>query len=112
MFAQPEVKYALHPLLGTTVSHLTFSPIVGSMSVVNRAPSRGGAFEKMTMSCCLCEPMETAQYIGDDTHAVVTRIKGHQSTDFAAVLRGPLCRWVSSLAHRQVLTQGRGQRSA
>ena len=24
----------------------------------------------MSMSCCMCEPMETAQSLGDDTHAV------------------------------------------
>ena len=25
----------------------------------------------MTMSCCVCEPTEKAQSVGDDTHAVV-----------------------------------------
>ena len=51
------------------------------MFVVNRAPSRGGACE-MTMSCCTCEPLDG----------------GYMVTDFAAVLRGPLCRRVASLA--------------
>ena len=45
----------------------------------------------MTMSCCVCGPMETAQSLGDDTRAVVTRLNGHQSADFAAVLRGLCC---------------------
>ena len=35
----------------------------------------GGAFE-MTMSCCVCEPMEAAQSLCHDTYAVVTRVKG------------------------------------
>ena len=34
----------------------------------------------MTMSSCMCELMETAQSLGDDTHAIVTLLKGHQST--------------------------------
>ena len=51
----------------------------------------------MTMSSCMCEPMETAQSPGDDTHAVVTRLKGHQSTD--CTVCGPWRRWVESLAH-------------
>ena len=34
------------------------------------APRCGGA-QEMSMSCCMCEPMETAQSLGDDTHAVV-----------------------------------------
>ena len=29
----------------------------------------------MSMSCCMCEPMETAQSLGDDTHAVATTAK-------------------------------------
>ena len=78
------------------------------MFVASRAPSRGGACE-MTMSSCMCGPMETAQATGDDTHAAVARIKEHRSADIATVLRGPLCRWVASLAHRWVLTHGREQ---
>ena len=27
------------------------------------------------MSCCMCEPTETAQSLGDDAHAVATRPK-------------------------------------
>ena len=50
----------------------------GSMFVVNRAPSRGDAHET-TMSCCMCEPTETAQSVGDDPHVVVTRLKEHQT---------------------------------
>ena len=63
----------------------------------NGAPSRGGASE-MTMSSCMCEPMETAQSLGDDTHAVVTRLKGHQSTD--CTVCGSWRRCVESLAHQ------------
>ena len=48
----------------------------------------------MTMSSCMCEPTKTAQSLGDDTHAVVTRLQGHQST-----VCGSLFRWVESLAH-------------
>ena len=51
----------------------------------------------MTMSSCMCEPMETAQSLGDDTHAVVTRLKEHQSTE--CTVCGPWRRWVESLAH-------------
>ena len=51
----------------------------------------------MTMSSRMCEPMETARSPGDDTHAVVTRLEGHQSTD--CTVCGPLRRWVERLAH-------------
>ena len=37
------------------------------------ALGHGGAKE-ITKSCCMCEPMETAQSLGDDTHAVVIRL--------------------------------------
>ena len=37
----------------------------------------------MTMSSCTFEPVETVQSPGDDTHAAVTRLKEHQSTDCA-----------------------------
>ena len=33
---------------------------------------------------------------------------GHESTDYTEC--GLLCRWVASLAHRQVLGQGRGRK--
>ena len=62
----------------------------------NGAPSRGGA-QEMTVSSCMCEPMETARSLGDDTHEYVTRLKGHQSTD--CTVCGPWRRWVESLAH-------------
>ena len=41
-------------------------------SDVNGAPTFGGVSE-IPMSCCMCEPKETAQSLGDDTHAVVKR---------------------------------------
>ena len=28
-----------------------------------------GSAEQMTIACCMCEPTETAQSLGDDTHA-------------------------------------------
>ena len=40
----------------------------------NGAPGREDALE-MSMSCCVYEPMETAQCLGDDTHAVIARPK-------------------------------------
>ena len=36
---------------------------------------RGGGAKEMPTSCCMCEPLETAQSLGDDTHAVVSRPK-------------------------------------
>ena len=51
----------------------------------------------MTMSSGMCEPMETAQSLGNDTHATVRRLKGHQSTDCTVCC--PLRRWVESLAY-------------
>ena len=32
----------------------------------------------MSMFCCMCEPVETAQSLGDDTYAVVRRSEGAQ----------------------------------
>ena len=58
----------------------------------------GGAIET-PMSCCMCEPMETAQSLGDDTHAVVKRPKWAWEYGIDTE-RGPPCRWVASLAHR------------
>ena len=46
----------------------------------NGAPRREDALE-MSVSCCVCEPMETAQSLGDDTHAVIVLQSGHESTD-------------------------------
>ena len=54
------------------------------------------------MSCCMCEPSETAQSPGDDTHAVAARPKWIQEHGFHRVC-GPFYRWVASLAHREVL---------
>ena len=33
------------------------------------------ALNKHPMSCCMCEPTETAQSLGDDAHAAVKRPK-------------------------------------
>ena len=53
----------------------------------------------MSICCCMYEPTETAQSLGDDTHAVATRSKEAwkhgQHTE-----RGPPCQWVAGLAHR------------
>ena len=51
----------------------------------------------MTMSSCMREPVKTTQSLGDDTYAVVARLKGHQSTD--CTVCGSWRRWVESLAH-------------
>ena len=71
------------------------------------APRCSGAKE-MTISCCMCKLMETAQSLGDDTHAVATLAKGtaRARTSLSVVL------FVSMviLAHRQVVEQGRGQK--
>ena len=56
----------------------------------------------MSMSCCTCEPMETAQSLGDDTHAVGTRPKWARKHGLR-IWCGPSCRWVARVAHRQVL---------
>ena len=63
----------------------------------------------MPRSCCACEPIEIAQSLGGDTHAVVTRPKWASDHGFHTEC-GPLRRWVDSLAHRTVLKQGRGQK--
>ena len=59
------------------------------------------------MSCCMCESMETAQSLGDDTHAVTMGPKWAREHGLHTWC-GLLCRWVASLANRQVLEQGRG----
>ena len=41
------------------------------------APGRGGD-TYMAMSCCVCDPTGAAQSLGDDTHAVVKRVTGHE----------------------------------
>ena len=56
----------------------------------------------MPMSCCMCESQETAQSLGDDTHEVVKRPKW-ASEHGQHTQCGRFCRWVESLAHRQVL---------
>ena len=50
--------------------------------------------------------METAQYLGYDTHVVTTRPKEHHSTNCTQSV--VFC--VGGLTHRQVLEQGRGQK--
>ena len=57
----------------------------------------------MTMTSFMCEPMETAQSLGDDPHAVGPRPQG--SVRAQATQRcGPLSPCVGgSMGHRQVL---------
>ena len=62
------------------------------------APSCGGALE-MFMCCAMCEPMETAQSRGDDTHTAVKRPKW-ASEHQRHTACGPLCWWVTSLVHQ------------
>ena len=59
------------------------------------------------MSCCMCEPMETAQPLDDDTHAVVTRAKWARENGTHTKC-GPLRHRGASMTHRHVLEQGRG----
>ena len=56
----------------------------------------------MSTCLCMCEPMETAQSLGDDTHAVVKRPKWPSEHERHTAC-GPLCWLVTSLAHQQVL---------
>ena len=37
------------------------------------APQMWRRLGNVSTFCCMCEPLETAQSLGDDTHAVVTR---------------------------------------
>ena len=39
----------------------------------------------MSMSCCMCELVETAQSLGDDTHAVDARLVDCESTDYTGL---------------------------
>ena len=55
----------------------------------------------MTISRRMCSPTEIAKSLGDE---------GVGARDFA--LGGPLCRWVASLGHRQVLELGRVQQTS
>ena len=66
------------------------------MFIVHHAPSREGAYKKDHI---LLHVRATGcpQPVAFDTRAVVTQLKVHHSTDFAAVLRGPLR---GSLVHR------------
>ena len=45
--------------------------------------------KEMTTSCCMCEPMRTAQSFGDDTHAVATGL--HLGTRARTSLRCVVC---------------------
>ena len=56
----------------------------------------------MSTCLCMCEPVETAQSLGDDTHAVVKRPKWALEHERHTAC-GPLCWWVTSLAHQWVL---------
>ena len=88
-----------------------FSPDISaerSEEVDEGAPRGGGARINMIVSCCMCEPVETAQSLGDDTHAVATQPKGsvRARTSFSVVLFASMI----ILGHRQVVEQGRGQK--
>ena len=53
------------------------------------------------MSCCMCELLETAQFLGDDTHAVVTRPvwaseHGLHPGELGVPSVVRLCRWVET----------------
>ena len=48
------------------------------------------------MSCCMREPMETAQSHGDDTRAVVAGQSGHESTNYTQSVVHCVGRWTGS----------------
>ena len=63
---------------GATCTELTrvLGRIIANLEIeTGSGASRCGGTLEMSMSCCMCEPMETAQSLGDDTHAVVTQPK-------------------------------------
>ena len=76
-----------------------------SVSVVNSSKKLPNvrqdveALKEMPIPSCMCEPVVTAQSLGDETHAVVTRPQWageHGQHTWC----GPLCRWVENLAPR------------
>ena len=78
-----EVKDALQHTPRTAFSEVKLSPIFRDPGFgdkdgrsPSKCPARRGDAREMTMSCCMCKPMGTAPSHGDDTHAVVTRVKG------------------------------------
>ena len=82
--------------------------VVNSSKKLPRVRQDVEALKEVPTPCCMCEPVVTAQSLGDETHAVVTRPQWageHGQHTWC----GSLCRWVASLAHRQALEQGRGQ---
>ena len=67
------------------------------------------ALEKCPCPAACASLWRLPRLFGDDTHAVDTRPRWAREHG-THILRGSLCRWVASLAHRQVLEQGRGQK--
>ena len=71
------------------------------------------ALEKCPCPAACASLWRLPRLFGDDTHAVDTRPRWAREHGIH-ILRGSLCRWVASLvaslAHRQVLEQGRGQK--
>ena len=61
---------------------------------------RGGPSE-ISMSCCTCKLVETAQSLGDDTHAGgYTARVGMRARAAHTKWAVHLCRWAASLVHR------------
>ena len=60
-------------------SHYMLGRVKGRWAVVNssKKPPKVRqdveALKEMPIPCCMCEPVVTAQSLGDETHAVVTR---------------------------------------
>ena len=83
---------------------LWFSDVNGIETEGSESPRCRGALE-MSMSYCMCEPLETALSLwrphtcGSNTAELGMRARTSQRF-------GPACRWVGSLAHRQVLETG------
>ena len=77
--AQESLKYGLKDAPRTWFPDVKLLQFVFCISVDEQ--SKGGevrldveAPSEVTTSCCMCEPMRTAQSFGDDTHAVATGI--------------------------------------
>ena len=73
--AQESAKYALFLAPRTwfpdvKLFQFVFCISVDAQSIWGQVRLDVGAPKEMTLFCCMCEPMWTAQSFGDDTHAV------------------------------------------
>ena len=89
----------------TRAQNTTFeATIIAKFVTSGRTPS---SLDVRTL-CCMCEPLETARSLGDDTHAVATRPQEYESTDCAFVCWSSV--WMGgNLASGQLFEQEGGQ---